>query len=68
MQLAPAAVATRKCAIYTRKSAQAPIGQEVTSLQSQRSICSSYIASQRHKGWTEIAKAYEDAARSAATL
>ena len=44
----------QRCAIYTRKSALAPIGQEVTSLESQRAICSAYIASQQHKGWLEL--------------
>jgi site-specific DNA recombinase len=57
-----------RCAIYTRKSFQPPVGQEITSLESQRTICSSYIASQQHKGWIELAKCYEDAGRSAASL
>jgi DNA invertase Pin-like site-specific DNA recombinase len=61
-------VARKRCAIYTRKSAAPPTQQEVTSLQSQRSICSSYIASQQHKGWTEITKGYEDAGRTGANL
>jgi DNA invertase Pin-like site-specific DNA recombinase len=50
----------RRCAIYTRRSAECPRIQEITSLESQRSICSSYIASQQHKGWVEIAKHYDD--------
>jgi len=57
-----------RCAIYTRKSAAPPLGQEITSLQSQRSICSAYIASQQHKGWREIEKLYEDAGRTGANL
>jgi DNA invertase Pin-like site-specific DNA recombinase len=57
-----------RCAIYTRKSFQPPLAQEITSLESQRSICSSYIASQQHKGWIELAKRYEDSGRSGATL
>lgn len=61
-------VARRRCAIYTRKSAAPPQGQEVTSLQSQRTICSSYIVSQQHKGWTELPKAYEDAGRTGSNL
>jgi site-specific DNA recombinase len=56
------------CAIYTRKSFQPPIGQEITSLESQRAICSSYIASQQHKGWTELAKRYDDSGRTGANL
>lgn len=58
----------KRCAIYTRKSGDAPVLQEMTSLQSQRAICSSYIASQKHKGWIEIDKHYEDAARSGSNL
>src|SRR5688572_429321 len=50
----------RRCGIYTRKSAVPPLGQEVTSLQSQRAICSSYIVSQQHKGWSELPAIYED--------
>lgn len=60
--------ACKRCAIYTRKSADAPIPQEVTSLQSQRAICSSYVASQQHKGWVELPKAYDDAGRSGSNL
>lgn len=58
----------RRCAIYTRKSATPPLDQEVTSLESQRAICSAYIASQQHKGWTELAKRYDDPGRSGANL
>ena len=58
----------KRCAIYTRKSAQSPIGQEVTSLEAQRAICSSYVASQAHKGWIELGKPYEDSGRSGANL
>jgi site-specific DNA recombinase len=57
-----------RCAIYTRKSFQPPLGQELTSLESQRAICSSYIASQEHKGWIELAKHYEDSGRSGVSL
>lgn len=60
--------ATRRCAIYTRKSAAPPLDQEITSLQSQRAICSSYVASQRHREWVEIAKPYEDSGISGSTL
>lgn len=59
---------TQRCAIYTRKSAEAPIAQEITSLQSQRAICSSYVASQQHKGWREVPKFYDDGGRSGANL
>lgn len=58
----------RRCAIYTRKSFDAPPGQEVTSLESQRAICSAYIASQQHKAWREIAKPYDDSGKTGANL
>jgi site-specific DNA recombinase len=57
-----------RCAIYTRKSFQPPLGQEITSLESQRAICSAYVASQQHKGWIELSKRYEDSGRSGASL
>jgi DNA invertase Pin-like site-specific DNA recombinase len=60
--------AQKRCAIYTRKSVGPPLGQEITSLESQRSICSSYIASQQYKGWIELSKPYEDSGRSGANL
>lgn len=46
--------AGRRCAIYTRKSVAQAHDQEFRSLEAQRAICSSFIASQRPKGWTEI--------------
>lgn len=57
-----------RCAIYARKSFQPPRGQEVTSIETQRAICSSYITSQQHKGWIEIPKRYEDSGQSGARL
>jgi DNA invertase Pin-like site-specific DNA recombinase len=58
----------RRCAIYTRKSTQHGLEQEFNSLDHQRAVCSAYIASQSHKGWLEVAKTYEDAPYSGATL
>src|SRR6185437_16691183 len=55
-----------RCAIYARKSFQPPRGQEVTSIETQRAICSSYITSQQHKGWIEFPKRYEDSGQSGA--
>jgi site-specific DNA recombinase len=58
----------RRCAIYTRRSFDPPVGQEITSLESQRRICASYIMSQGHRGWVEIATPYEDSGRSGANV
>lgn len=57
-----------RCAIYTRKSFQPPAGQEITSLESQRAICSAYVSSQQHRGWLEIAKHYDDSGRTGADV
>jgi len=57
-----------RCAIYTRKSVEQGLEMEFNSLDAQRSICSSYIASQRPKGWAELAKHYDDGGRSGANL
>lgn len=57
-----------RCAIYTRKSVDPDLGQEFNSLESQRSICASYVASQRPNGWAEIPKHYDDAGQSGASL
>ena len=58
----------RRCAIYVRKSTQYGLQQDFNSLKAQQAICSAYIQSQQHKGWTEIQKVYEDAAQSGGTL
>lgn len=61
-------VRPRRCAIYTRKSVEQGLDHQFSSLEAQRAICSSYIASQRPKGWTEIPKRYDDAAQSGGDL
>ncbi|HET7575596.1 MAG TPA: recombinase family protein [Sphingomicrobium sp.] len=58
----------QRCAIYTRKSTQQGLEREFNSLEGQRAICSAYVTSQRHKGWAELAKHYDDAGISGATL
>lgn len=60
------ALRPKRCAIYTRKSFQPPLGQEVTSLESQRTICASYIVSQQHRGWIELSTLYDDSGRTGA--
>ena len=58
----------QRCAIYTRKSAEQPLHSQFSSLEAQRAICSSYVASQRPKGWEEIAKHYDDEGWSGGNL
>jgi len=58
----------RRCAIYTRKSMVIGLGEEFNSWETQRAICSAYVTTQKHKGWREIARRYDDVGRSGATL
>lgn len=61
-------VARKRCAIYTRKSSENGLQQDFNSLKAQHAVCSAYIESQQHRGWTDIGKIYEDAAESGGTL
>lgn len=58
----------QRCAIYTRKSSEQPSGQQFSSLEAQRSICSAYVKSQTPNGWVELPKHYDDDAKSGGTL
>src|SRR5574338_1090795 len=66
--LSSSAPAERRCAIYTRKSSGQGLERDFNSLEGQRSICSAYVTSQRHKGWLELAKHYDDGGYSGASL
>lgn len=71
MQYAPTNLSEgklKRCAIYTRKSTNQGLERDFNSLEGQRSICSAYISSQRHKGWIELAKHYDDGGHSGASL
>jgi site-specific DNA recombinase len=58
----------RRCAIYTRKSVQQDPSHRFGSLEAQRAICCSYIASQQPRGWAEITKHYDDDGQSGGDL
>ncbi len=58
----------RRCAVYTRKSVQQDPTHQFGSLEAQRSICSSYIASQKPKGWVELPRHYDDDGQSGGDL
>ena len=58
----------QRCAVYTRKSSGQGLDHQFSSLEAQRSICSSYIASQRPNGWTEMPKHYDDGGYSGGSL
>src|SRR5437667_659341 len=56
-KLLPSAV---RCAIYTRKSTEVGLEQDVNSLDAQREACLAYIKSQRHEGWKCSPTRYDD--------
>ena len=49
-----------RCAIYTRKSTDEGLDSDFNSLDAQREIAESYIASQRADGWTALTDHYDD--------
>lgn len=55
-----ASVRPKRCAIYTRRSVANGLDDELNSLEIQRDICSAYIRSQRHRGWTQMPHDYDD--------
>lgn len=64
----PPAAREQRCAIYTRKSTTQGLERDFNTLEAQRAICSAYITSQRHKGWRELAKHYDDGGYSGGSL
>ncbi|OJW61549.1 MAG: hypothetical protein BGO57_12665 [Sphingomonadales bacterium 63-6] len=61
-------LALRRCAIYTRKSTNHLLDQDMNSLVTQREICSAYVASQRYRGWVEVDQRYDDGGQSGSGL
>lgn len=59
---------TVRCAIYTRKSTEEGLEQEFNSLDAQYEACASYVASQRHEGWTLVRERYDDGGFSGSTM
>jgi len=68
MRAIPNRAETQRCAIYTRKSVEQGLEIEYNTLESQRSICSAYISSQRHRGWKELPKHYDDGGETGSNL
>jgi len=60
--------ASRRCAIYTRKSSDEGLDQSFNSLDAQREACAAYIQSQRHEGWKLMHDHYDDGGYSGGTL
>jgi len=57
-----------RCAIYTRKSTDRGLDLNVTSLEAQRDVCSSYIKCQAHRNWFELPTLYNDGGYSGGNL
>jgi DNA invertase Pin-like site-specific DNA recombinase len=57
-----------RCAIYTRKSVSRGLDKPLNSLETQRSVCESYIRSQDHRNWVEVSSQYDDGGYSGGTL
>lgn len=64
----PSIISPKRCAIYTRKSTNSRLEHEVNSLTTQREICTAYISSQRYRGWTALARGYDDGGHSGSGL
>jgi len=61
-----AAPATKRCAVYTRKSTTAGLAMEFSSLDAQREACLAYI--ERQPGWILIPERYDDGGFTGANL
>lgn len=57
-----------RCATYTRKSTEEGLDQAFNSLDAQREACSAYITSQKHEGWQERSKFYDDGGFSGGSM
>ena len=60
--------ATRRCAIYTRKSSEEGLEQDYNSLHAQREACEAFVRSQAGEAWKLIRTAYDDGGFSGATM
>jgi len=57
-----------RCAIYTRKSTEEGLEQAFNSLDAQREAAEAYILSQKHLGWSVLARHYDDGGFSGGNL
>ncbi len=53
---------------YTRKATEEGLEQEFNSLDAQREAGESYVASQRHEGWTLVPDYYDDGGFSGGSM
>jgi site-specific DNA recombinase len=60
--------AIRRCAVYTRKSAEEGLEQDFNSLHAQREACEAFIKSQQGEGWRLVKTAYDDGGLSGGNM
>jgi site-specific DNA recombinase len=60
--------ASKRCAIYTRKSSEEGLEQNFNSLHAQRHACEAFVRSQAGEGWRIVKTAYDDGGFSGATM
>jgi site-specific DNA recombinase len=64
----PNSSATRRCAVYTRKSSEEGLQQDFNSLHAQREACEAYVRSQAGEGWRLVKAAYDDGGLSGGNM
>jgi DNA invertase Pin-like site-specific DNA recombinase len=64
----PAPKRKLRCAVYTRKSSEEGLEQELNSLDAQRAAGEAFVTSQSHEGWLLVPDRYDDGGISGATL
>src|SRR5712664_2395989 len=60
--------AIRRCAVYTRKSSEDGLEQDLNSLHAQREACEAFIKSQQGEGWRLVKTAYDDGGLSGGNM
>jgi site-specific DNA recombinase len=57
-----------RCAIYTRKSTDAGLDSDFSSIDNQREACEAFIRSQREEGWIVVDERFDDGGFSGGTI
>jgi len=57
-----------RCAIYTRKSSDEAPDSNLSSIETQRALCETFIASQAAEGWMALPDRYDDLGYSGGTI
>jgi site-specific DNA recombinase len=60
--------ASRRCAVYTRKSSEEGLEQDFNSLHAQREASEAFIKSQQGEGWKLVKTAYDDGGLSGGNM